>query len=253
MAVYAGEALILRTYELAEADRIVVFLTRERGKRRGVAKGARRSRSRFRAALEPLTLATVEYFEKEQRQLVRLNYVEAQRSPLAIQNPEAMGYVGYFAELLDEWSADSDPSERMFRLAASIIEALASQPDVEPVARYFEFWLLRLQGVYPAISACHRCGASLGDGARLTPDDRMLVCLGCGRVSGGLPMSGEAIEFLRRARTSSPERMGDVPLIAPARRELEMAHAALIATHLERELRSTRVLRELRDPTGPHR
>jgi DNA repair protein RecO (recombination protein O) len=58
MPLYSAEALVLRTYRLGEADRIVVFLTRDRGKKRGVAKGARRSRSRFAAALEPLTGCT---------------------------------------------------------------------------------------------------------------------------------------------------------------------------------------------------
>jgi DNA repair protein RecO (recombination protein O) len=55
MPLYSADALILRTYKLGEADRIVVFLTRDRGKKRGVAKGARRLKSRFVGALEPLT------------------------------------------------------------------------------------------------------------------------------------------------------------------------------------------------------
>ena len=81
MPVYTTDALILRTYKLAESDRIVVFLTRDRGKKRGVAKGARRARSGS-AALEPLTCAGVGYFERERRDLVRLDYVEPQRSAL---------------------------------------------------------------------------------------------------------------------------------------------------------------------------
>ena len=76
MPVYTSEALILRTYKLGEADRIVVFLTRDRGKKRGVAKGARRVRSRFVGALEPMTRAGVAYYEREHRDLVRINYVE---------------------------------------------------------------------------------------------------------------------------------------------------------------------------------
>ena len=62
MPVYKSEALILRTYKLGEADRIVVFLTRDRGKKRGVAKNALKSRRRFMGALEPLTRGRVAYF-----------------------------------------------------------------------------------------------------------------------------------------------------------------------------------------------
>ena len=79
MPLHTTEALILRTYKLNDADRIVVFLTRDRGKKRGVAKGARRLRSRFRGALEPLTRASVVYFEKESRELVSLHDADTER------------------------------------------------------------------------------------------------------------------------------------------------------------------------------
>src|SRR6185312_17214065 len=100
--VYTSEALVLRTYKLGEADRIVVFLTRDRGKKRGVAKGARRPRSRFTGALEPMTRAAVAYYERELRDLVRINYVEPHRSPLAVAegadaSESALGHVEYFA------------------------------------------------------------------------------------------------------------------------------------------------------------
>src|SRR5215467_14368292 len=81
MPLYTTDALILRSYKLGESDRIVVFLTRDRGKKRGVAKHAGRSRRRFGGALEPLTCARVGYFEQEQRDLVRLNFAEPTRSP----------------------------------------------------------------------------------------------------------------------------------------------------------------------------
>src|SRR5512132_4095452 len=106
MPVFTSEALILRTYKLGEADRIVVFLTRDRGKKRGVAQGARRPRSRFVGALEPLTRGEVQYYERENRDLVRINYVDTARSPLMLagsRGDTGLSYVGYFAELIDEW------------------------------------------------------------------------------------------------------------------------------------------------------
>ena len=161
MPLYKTEALILRTYKLGEADRIVVFLTRDRGKKRGVASGARRPKSRFAGALEPLTRVGVSYYEREHRDLVRLSYAESQCSPLLASRPDALNHVGYFAELIDEWAQEGDPNERLFRLGTSTLEALAAGVPTEPVARYFEYWLLRLQGVYPPHVACHRCGTAL--------------------------------------------------------------------------------------------
>ena len=233
MPLYTADALILRTYKLGEADRIVVFLTRDRGKKRGVAKGARRPRSRFVGSLEPLTEVRVAYFEHERRELVGLNFAEAIRSPLALMGPtravshagetpaatgrdvdrDALGYVGYFAELLDEWAQDADADERLYRLGASMLGALAAGAPVEPLARYFEYWLLRLQGVYPE--------------ARGT-------------------LSASAMAFLTASRSVGPEQVGAMTADRRTLRELEQLHRGLIAMHLEKTLKSDRVLRDVR-------
>jgi DNA repair protein RecO (recombination protein O) len=244
MPVYKADALILRTYKLAEADRIVVFLTRDRGKKRGVAKGARRPRSRYMGALEPMTRGEVAYFEREQRELVQLNYVEPVRSPLLAESAEALGHVGYFAELLDEWSPEAHADERLFRLGASMIDAIAEGAPVDRLARYFEYWLLRLQGVYPAL-ACAECSARLVDGA-VMPRDYTLVCERCAPGGAGTALSAAALRFLAAAGKTSPERLESISLSAAASRELETAHRRLINLHLEKDLKSARVLREMR-------
>ncbi len=220
MPLHTADALVLRTYKLGEADRIVVFLTRDRGKKRGVAKGARRQRSRFAGALEPLTEVRVAYFESERRELVGLNYAETVRSPLSMTaSPGTTGLTGhymlveYIAELLDEWAQDSDADDRLYRLGASMLDALTAGAPAEPLARYFEYWLLRLQGVYPE--------------AR-------------GTLSPG------ALAFLAAARTVPPHDVRTVAADARVLRELESVHRALITTHLEKSLKSDRVLRELR-------
>jgi DNA repair protein RecO (recombination protein O) len=212
MPLYTTDALILRTYKLGESDRIVVFLTRDRGKKRGVAKNARQSRRRFGGALEPMTAGRIQYTERERRDLVFLHFVEPQRSPLEAADAEALGYVGYFAELIDEWAQEADPNEPLFRLGCSMVEAMAAGVAIEPLARYFEYWLLRLQGVYqPAADA-----------------------------------SDDARAFLAAARGCSPLAIGEVAVSPKTIRELEAAHRDLIELHLEKHLRSTRVLRELR-------
>jgi DNA repair protein RecO len=212
MPLYTTDALILRTFKLGESDRIVNFLTRDRGKKRGVAKNARQSRRRFGGALEPLTCGRLAYFERERRDLVRLDYVEQMRSPLSAADGEALGYVSYFAELLDEWAQEGDPNETLFRLGASMVDALAAGVPAVPLARYFEYWLLRLQGVYDA----------------------------------GMRMSDEARAFIEAARSSSPLALADVPVSPKTLRELENAHRELIAMHLEKDLKSVRVLKEMR-------
>jgi DNA repair protein RecO (recombination protein O) len=211
MPQYTTDALILRTYKLGESDRIVVFLTRDRGKKRGVAKHARRSRRRFGGGLEPMTCGRVEYVERERRDLVLLHYVEPVRSPLLALDGNALGYAEYFAELIDEWAQDADPNETLFRLGWSMVESMAEGVPVEPLARYFEYWLLRLQGVYQ-------------------PDPRA---------------SEDARAFLMAARACSPLRLADVPVSRQTLGELEAAHRSLIRMHLEKDLKSVRVLRDM--------
>jgi DNA repair protein RecO (recombination protein O) len=247
MPVYTADALILRTYKLGEADRIVVFLTRDRGKKRGVAKGARRARSRYTGALEPMTLAGVAYYEREQRDLVRLNYVEPVRSPLSACTAEALGHVGYFAELIDEWAPEAHADERLFRLGSSMIDAVASGGPIEALARYFEYWLLRLQGVYPGLG-CAVCGTVFDRRAAVVmpPRDHVFVCSPCAPPGGGTTLSPESIGFLLSAGRLGPDAAGRLPLSAGAAREIETAHRRLINLHLEKELKSARVLRDMR-------
>src|SRR3954471_22394779 len=191
MPVYTSDALILRTYKLAESDRIVVFLTRDRGKKRGVAKGARKAKSKFIGALEPLTRAGVAYYERELRDLVRINYVEPQRSALSAvargtQDALLFGHAEYFAELIDEWAPEGHADERLYRLGSSVIDALADGAPTEQLARYFEFWLLRLQGVYPQLSSCPGCGGAFDGGAVMPPRDSQYVCRRCAPPGGTL-------------------------------------------------------------------
>ena len=212
MPLHTTDALILRTYKLGESDRLVVFLTRDRGKKRGVAKNARQSRRRFGGGLEPMTCGRVAYVERERRELVSLHYVEPTRSPLSAVDGDALGYVGYFAELIDECAMEADPNETLFRLGASMVDAMAAGVPIDPLARYFEYWLLRLQGVYE-------------------PD----------------PDTSEAARaFLASARVSSPFGLRDVRVARQTLRELEASHRELIARHLEKDLKSVRVLREMR-------
>ena len=251
MRTHSSDALILRTYRYGEADRIVVFLTDDRGKKRGVAKNATVSRRRFGAALEPLTRGRVAYVEREGRELVRLDRVEVRMTSLEAASgrppddgARVLGHAAYFAELLDEWAPENAPNEKLFRLGAAVGEALCAGGSVDALARYFEYWLLRLEGVYPALDVCPRCRrAALGEGAVLALVDRAYVCGTC--AHGGPALSAGAMTFLREVARRTPAEVGGASVGPAALREMELVHGRLIAVHLEKELRSMRVVKEL--------
>ena len=251
MRAYSADALVLRSYRYGEADRIVVFLTEDRGKKRGVAKNATVSRRRFGAALEPLTHGKATYVERERRELVRLDRVEPLDSPLravagraAGEAAHVLGHAAYFAELLDEWAPDDSPNSRLFRLGVAAGEALCGGRSIDALARYFEYWLLRLEGVYPAIDRCGRCGRTLQEGAAFAMADRAYVCEPCAGI--GVHVSPEALQFLALAGRRTPVEAATAEVSPRVLRELEQVHQRLIAAHLEKDVRSSRVIKELR-------
>src|SRR6185369_3214059 len=115
MSLVETESLILRTYNLGDADKIVVFFTRDHGIIRGVAKGAKRLRSRFGSSLEPFSQVRITYFQKENVELVGLDRIEITRSVFdAVSSPELLQRLSYFAELLIAFLPPHDPNEAIY-------------------------------------------------------------------------------------------------------------------------------------------
>src|SRR5215216_4935890 len=105
MGLVETEGIVLRTYNLAEADKIVVCLTRQAGVVRAVARGARRMKSRFGAGLEPFTIISLAYYEKEGRELVSMRQAEIIRSFFNLaQSAETVGALAYMSELVIEFA-----------------------------------------------------------------------------------------------------------------------------------------------------
>jgi DNA repair protein RecO (recombination protein O) len=164
MGLVKTGAIILRTYKLAEADKIVVCLTEKAGVVRGVARGARRLLSKFGAALEPFTLVSLNYFEKEGRELVTIKESEIVHSYfLLARESETVRTLEYLAQLVEEFAPPSQIDERLFRMMRVCIEAAAQSPEkVEAIARYFELWILKLSGFLPDILNCVDCRRRIG-------------------------------------------------------------------------------------------
>ena len=163
MGLIETEALILKSYSLAEADKIVVFLTQHQGLVRGVAKGAKRLKSKFGGSLEPFSIIHLEYFQKEERELVSIRQIELVKSYFEnASEPEFLQNFAYLAELLSEFAPPHDPNERLYRMAKVCLEAAAeSNENLESIALYFELWILRLGGYLPDWNKCDVCRREL--------------------------------------------------------------------------------------------
>ena len=151
MSAYQSEALTLRTYPYAESHQIAVFLTRNFGKVRGVAYGARKAKGRFSGALEPLTHVRLTFSRKEHQELASISNCEILKAFSAYPFTwEGSLYFSYFTELLVEFSKEEEESDLLFRLSLAVLEASQKVP-IDRVARYFELWLLKLEGVLPSL------------------------------------------------------------------------------------------------------
>ena len=159
MPLVRHRAFVLSAVPLREKDRIVTLLTEESGKKRVVARGARRLQSSFAGALEPMSEAEVIAFEREGRDLHRLDSLELVRSSFPLASDLRSGMLlSALAESLITFVSDSDPSEKFFRLARHAMDALHSRAPARFVAVYFDAWVLRLSGVLPSPASCAGCG-----------------------------------------------------------------------------------------------
>ncbi len=252
MPLHQTEAYVLRTYTLKEADRICVLLTRESGKIRGVAQGARRLRSRFGSSLEPFTEVSISYFQKENRELVSISNCEIIRSQFPSDlSGEFLGILHYLAELVIEFVPDHEPNDRVYRLVAAAMEVLRSGDPLHlaPLARYCEIWMLRLAGFLPDLRVCGRCKLDLEREASvwLAPDGSP-QCSRCSERRGQ--------EIRPDVRKTLADILAHAPMefVSVRREQRAMAQVASIAARLiqrtlERDLKSLEVINQLK-PVG---
>jgi DNA repair protein RecO (recombination protein O) len=245
MALLTTEALVLRGYKLGETSKVVVLLTRERGKVRAVARGARGGRPRYQSALEPLSEVRVTLYGRQGAELLRLGQAELLHSAFraGTRSLEAALFLSGCAEMLDAFSAEGEADDRVYRLALAVVQAAEKGVSPEPLGRYLEAWLLRLSGLYPPLDRCANCGRPLASEGPLSyhRPAHGFVCRECGPASGpDLPPQARRLltELFRR----HPDALGEA---GPEARAVESFHRDLITAHLERDLRAPRVIREV--------
>ncbi len=236
------EAIVLRTFNFADQDRIVVFLTRDRGVLRGVAKGARKFGSRFGSSLEPMSVVRAFFYEKERRDLVTVSNCDLLESFFDVQKDHKVAFtLGYFAELIEEASPGRSGDDVLFRLLLAILRCLAAGGDAGALAGYFEAWFLRINGLLPDLARCKKCRKELSGEAWLSPKGDGAYCGDCAPAKKDAvpPGTGPFLEWARR----NPPPESCPPAFEPAARGgIRKVLQALIVYHLEREPRMLRHL-----------
>jgi DNA repair protein RecO (recombination protein O) len=204
--VYKAEALVLKRISVGETDRILTLFTREHGKLSAIAKGARRELSRLGAVTEPLTYSRV--LLAVGQNLDVLTQGEIRESFPAIRSDlTRISYASYFTELVNATLEERQPHAELFDLLLCTFYILqrAEMPDL--AARMFELQALRLLGYAPELRQCVRDKAPLqGAGLGFNASRGGALCRRCAdETPGTLPMSGAALEIMRRLSEAVPE------------------------------------------------
>lgn len=245
--LHTTEAFVLRTYSLAEADKICIFLTKTLGKVRGVAHGARKMKSRFGSALEPFTEVSLTYFHKEGRDLVSVSNCEIIRSNFdsASRDVETAFAFSYLSELLTEFLPDHEANENLYRLVSATMEAIAEGGELSLLTCYFEAWLLRLVGFFPDTSRCIACGTTIHaeDISYLTIEGSPR-CAACSN-SRGTAVDSELRSAMRYLFRSHPKEFTRAQIDQKEISRIGEINYQIIRRALEKELRSREVLKQL--------
>ncbi|HEV8632284.1 MAG TPA: DNA repair protein RecO [Thermoanaerobaculia bacterium] len=237
------EALLLEVSDLQEGDRVVSFLTRQHGRKRGAARGARRRYSRFAGQLQPLAKVHVSWFEREDRDLVRVRGVEMVRPPHRLQADLEGILLGYYlAEHALTFAPENEGNELLFRLLDSTLEALLAGVDRQLAARYFEQWTLRLAGVFPPPRDCPLCGADLAAGALLPSGGDALLCRGCAGGAAGIGLDAETLAFLLRVHREPLAILAATPPSPAVLARVEQVCGEVRRGFLQHELKSYLVM-----------
>lgn len=158
MSIVSTEAFVLRSYKLAENDKIVVLFTKQLGKLRLVAKGARKMKNRFGASLEVFAHLQVMFHHKENRDLLVLDRAEILYSPFEKQTRlRTSYYLFYFAELINEFCPENEKNPAAYKILLNIERAIQGGQNLDYLARFVELQLLHSQGILSSVAFCSKC------------------------------------------------------------------------------------------------
>jgi len=242
------EAIVLQSYPLGEADRIVSFLSRTMGRVRGVAAGARRTKSRFGSTLERLTHVRVWLYERETRELVRVNQCELIESFLeSFRDYDSGLALALFAEITEAVLPEREVSDASFRLLLLAAQAIKRTGKPALPTAYFALWTVKLGGWLPALDRCTRCGRPLaseagGEGAYFPRTASGLACGKC-RTPGMRAISPAALAAASKMFAARLDQLTEEMIPARAARELAGVMLGVIEHQIGRKL-SARELME---------
>lgn len=242
------EAVVLRHADWGEADRLLSLYSRERGKVRAVAKGARRIRSRKAGHLEPFTCVVLQLAKGRDLPIVTQADTLEAYLPLR-ENLLLTGYAAYVVELLDRFTyEDEGENYALYRLLVETLGRLAAEEDPWTALRYYEVHLLEALGFRPQLFTCANCAAEIEAVDQFfSPAAGGVLCPHCGAgLPGAWPVSMDVLRYLRHFQRSDYAAARRAQPSAQVRAEAEALMQNYFTYLLERALHSPDFLKQIR-------
>jgi DNA repair protein RecO (recombination protein O) len=229
--LYRDTGVVLRTYKLGEADRIVVLLTEHHGKVRAVAKGVRKTMSKFGARLEPLSHVKLLMYQGRELDIVSQAESVETLAPLVGDLDHLTNGLA-IVEAVDQLAMEREPVPHMYRMLVGALRTVAerSGPLVVPA---FYWKLLASEGVRPELDECVRCGAT----ESLVAFDVLEGGVLCRSCRTGAPISAEALDVTRMILGGRLNDALDLPA-GPITHEVAGHANRALEHHIERRLRT---------------
>lgn len=247
MPARESEAIVLRTFSLGEGDLLVSFLSRTHGRLRGVAAGARKPKSRFGSTLEPLSYVRIWFFERENRDLVRLNQCDLIESFMDAQRDYSSSVaLALASEVTEAVLGEKEAAEPNFRLLLLAARAIKSGTKLSLVLAYFTLWTVRLGGWLPRLDRCGRCGAELAQAA-FASEGQGLVCRAC-HLTGESEISRDALRIANLMTHEKIEVLQQKEISEAALIEIRRFMLNLIEGHIEKQLQARHLFEESAEP-----
>jgi DNA repair protein RecO (recombination protein O) len=187
------QAFVLSTLDYGDSDRIVSLFSLEHGRLKAFARGARKSRKRFGAALE--TFARIEAQVRLKEGLSGLQQADISTIYPGIRaDLPRIAHALYACELVEAMTPEGHPLPRLYRLLAAWLDRLETEAAVEDDRRFFEINLLNILGYRPALETCSRCDTPFGETGALLPQGGEPVCRAC--ATSGRPLASDTLKVL---------------------------------------------------------
>ncbi|MGB8953041.1 MAG: DNA repair protein RecO [Candidatus Aminicenantales bacterium] len=244
MPLDQAEAIILRSYPIGDQDKIVVFLTHEKGLMKGIAKGARKFGNRFGSSLEPMSLVNIFFYEKEKKDLVTVSNCDLLESFFEILKDLKTSFTcAYFTELIEEFFPSRAREDLIFRLLLSTLQVLKAKRDLSSLTRYFEVWFLQINGWLPDFRRCKKCRKLLAESGWLSPKKDGVYCSACApdKKEETRP---ELNTFIHWTKKNPPSQTDSLPFSPKEIKAAQKTLQGIIIYHLEKEPQSLRFLKD---------